>query len=138
MNNTKKVIRLLKKHATEPDDASPNFVADFARSHGINLTSQEIVEISNTFEPVTRVIFRTDKYGKFKGWVTAWFPDYSHKRNYMTELYQRVGQHGEGTYIGCRDESRPSTRAEYIDLKRELESIGYRLKIVKRAKIVYK
>ena len=63
MNNTKKVIRLLKKHATEPDDASPNFVADFARSHGINLTSQEIVEISDHFDSPFKTLKELERTG---------------------------------------------------------------------------
>ena len=47
--NVKKVIRLLKVHGKDPDDCSPNFVADFARNHNIQLTSPEIVEISDSF-----------------------------------------------------------------------------------------
>ncbi len=48
-----KVKSLLIKNKVETDDVSPNFVNDFAHENGItDLTSQEVVEISDTYEYV--------------------------------------------------------------------------------------
>lgn len=44
-----KVKNLLRKNKVNPDDVSPNFVNEFANKHGINLTSDEVVKISNTY-----------------------------------------------------------------------------------------
>lgn len=44
-----KVIELLKKEKVETDEASPNFVADFANKKGIELTSDEIVWVSDNY-----------------------------------------------------------------------------------------
>ncbi|MCK5236221.1 MAG: hypothetical protein KAR06_04470 [Deltaproteobacteria bacterium] len=83
---------------------------------------------------VTKVIFR--KYPE--GDVIALFPDNSYRRNYMTECYQHIGQHGEGDYRGVVASTKPATPEEYADLKAELESIGYDLDVRKRAKITYR
>jgi hypothetical protein len=46
----KKVKRLLKKEKIDSGDVSPNFVNDFAHKHGIiNLTSEQVVKISDTY-----------------------------------------------------------------------------------------
>lgn len=46
-----KIKKLLKKDKIDSDDVSPNFVNDFAHKHGIkNLTSEQVVEISNTYD----------------------------------------------------------------------------------------
>lgn len=73
------------------------------------------------------VVFRVDKGGVF-----ALFPHdvADHYGNVTT--YQHVGQHSVANYRHCIDESRPATEEEYKDLKKELESIGYKLNVVKR------
>lgn len=80
----------------------------------------------------TPVVFRAERSGVFKGDVTAVFPcapaDYAGR--FMT-CYAHVGQHGS-----CGREWYNATRkallAEYADLHKELESIGYRLKVYQR------
>jgi hypothetical protein len=44
--------------------------------------------------------------------------------------YSHIGQHSECN-IEYVKECRPATESEYLPLKRELESIGYTLKLVK-------
>lgn len=79
---------------------------------------------------ITKVIFRAEKRGKFKGDVTAVFPDMAGMRDHVV-CYAHIGQHAEC----CREwynDTRPATPKEYSDLKKELETIGYNLKVIKR------
>ena len=46
--------------------------------------------------------------------------------------YMHVGQHGGADYKGVVQSTKLATESEYSDLKAELESIGYDLKIVKK------
>ena len=82
----------------------------------------------------TKVVFRKYKDGD----ILALFPELSYRRNYMTECYQHVGQHGEGDYQWCIADTKPATPEEYADLKAELEGIGYNLLIRKKARIIWK
>ena len=73
-----------------------------------------------------RVIFR-----KWKGSqsVIAFFPD--QKDGPYIGSYEHVGQHGKASYPHPQTEAaRPD---EYADLMAELRSIGYDLRVVKRA-----
>jgi hypothetical protein len=47
--------------------------------------------------------------------------------------YQHVGQHSAADFYGCVRTTRPATPEEYKDLEAELVSIGYDLKVIKRA-----
>lgn len=84
----------------------------------------------------TKVQFLIDKNGytnqeeNEKGQVFAFFTDemYSHDKNLRT-CYSHIGQHS-ACHVDYAKESRPATPAEYADLKRELESIGYNLEII--------
>ncbi len=78
----------------------------------------------------TVVIFR-----KFKdrGDIVALFPYELNYPNGGCESYQTIGQHGAADYRHCIDISVPATPQEYAPLKRELEQIGYELKVQKRA-----
>lgn len=75
------------------------------------------------------VHFRKFK-GDFDGQVTAVFP-------YVTETctdvacYAHIGQHSICCfdYVGI---SKPATPKEYSDLKKELESIGYEVNVIKK------
>ena len=85
--------------------------------------------------PVTRVLFRADKSGDFKGVVTAVFPD-DDEGDGTVSCYAHVGQHSACSR-GWYRTTRPATPEEYADLKAELESYGppdahYNLKIIKR------
>lgn len=46
--------------------------------------------------------------------------------------YAQVGQHGSADPCGCIQRSRPATPEEYGPLKRELEGLGYRVKVIRR------
>ena len=45
--------------------------------------------------------------------------------------YQHVGQHSSGDFSTCMRATRPAKPAEYAALRRELERIGYRLRVVR-------
>lgn len=81
---------------------------------------------------LTKVIFR--KWPKREGGdVIALFPEVasSYIRSYDCESYQHIGQHG-GASPDIVQWTRPATPEEYAPLKRELESIGYVLRVVKK------
>lgn len=46
-------------------------------------------------------------------------------------MYAHVGQHSSGEYQYVLDRTRPATKEEYGPLKKELEGIGYRLRVVR-------
>jgi hypothetical protein len=65
--------------------------------------------------------------------ILALFPDIIEKPNGACSCYQHVGQHGSADYNYCIDElTIPAKPEEYKDLKEELESLGYKLKIRKK------
>jgi hypothetical protein len=74
-----------------------------------------------------RVAFRIDKGGE----VLAVLPDQDANLGSVT-LYAHVGQHGEGDLRWIHSRTRVAKPSEYRDLARELRSLGYRLRIVKR------
>lgn len=80
-------------------------------------------------EPITPVIFR--KFPASEGGeVIALFPydreDYGRMSSYM-----HTGQHSAASHMLVY-KTKLATPAEYADLKRELEGIGYRLKVIKK------
>ena len=76
----------------------------------------------------TDITFRVDKEGN----VFALFPhEVSTLQGHVT-CYQYVGQHSSADYQGCIKDSRPASEAEYAPLKKELESIGYNVNLVKK------
>jgi hypothetical protein len=79
---------------------------------------------------VTEVVFR--KFNKKNGGeVIALFP-YILDSGYYNQSYMRIGQHSGADYDHCISISSPASEAEYSDLKKELESIGYILKVLHR------
>lgn len=81
---------------------------------------------------MTPVLFRAEKSGPHKGEVTAVFPTIPGTREFHTcTCYARVGQHSSCTY-GWYQGTRPARPDEFEALRRELESLGYSLKIVSR------
>ena len=82
-----------------------------------------------TDHEITDVLFRWDvEFGH--GEVTAVFPYIEGSPGYVS-CYAHIGQHGSCSrkwYV----KTRPATSAEYADLKTELESIGYKLRVIKR------
>jgi hypothetical protein len=72
----------------------------------------------------------------FRRWpdgdVIALFPGIEHTgRSCMS--YQHVGQHGGADYQGVVSRTKPARPAEYADLLSELQSIGYKLRVLRRA-----
>jgi hypothetical protein len=76
---------------------------------------------------ITEVIFRKFKDGE----VIALFPFYIETMDGSIMSYMHIGQHG-GASVNLVNITTPAKPHEYADLKTELESIGYNLKIVKR------
>jgi hypothetical protein len=76
-----------------------------------------------------KVVFR-----KWKGEIIALFPEIK-SNNYLVLSYMHVGQHSDADYHGIIRESKPAKEDEYKDLFNELTSIGYDLKVVKKAKL---
>lgn len=80
----------------------------------------------------TEVIFRKEKSGKFKGEIYALFPYEVETYKGDILLYAHVGQHSHADYNHCINTSIPAKEHEFAPLKRELEEIGYILRIVKK------
>jgi hypothetical protein len=70
-------------------------------------------------------------FRKFKeGDILALFPGEQYSRYDGSIMsYQHVGQHGAADYNGMIATTRPATPTEYEPLRKELESIGYKLDI---------
>ncbi len=48
------------------------------------------------------------------------------------DSFETIGQHGAADYMGVIVVTRPAKAHEYTDLARELETIGYNLRVVQR------
>lgn len=81
---------------------------------------------------ITDVVFRVDTTGSWKGTVFAMLPHECSDYKGNVTCYQHVGQHSSADYHGCVAKSRLATETEYADLKREMENIGYVLKVIKK------
>lgn len=81
--------------------------------------------------PTERVIFRTYPEGD----VIALLPDQPCWRAGRCTCYQRVGQHGTADYTAVVASTRRATPDEYAPLLRELERIGYNLRVGFRARV---
>ena len=89
--------------------------------------SREIESI----EPETPVLFRNARENG-ETYLTAVFPAEPATLNGDTmSCYAHIGQHGSCSF-GWYNETSAAKPDEYAALARELESIGYRLKIYKR------
>lgn len=85
---------------------------------------------------ITVVIFRKWKKS-FDSWegIVALFPYEDYNRDYNPSLcmsYDYIGQHGGADYDYCVSQSKLATPEEYADLKKELEEVGYNLKVAKK------
>ncbi|MFA5307294.1 MAG: hypothetical protein WC365_07645 [Candidatus Babeliales bacterium] len=74
-----------------------------------------------------KVVFRKFKEGD----IIALFPCMK-ESNYRVNSYMHIGQHSAADYDGVISITTPATQEEYADLKAELTSIGYNLKVLKR------
>lgn len=79
----------------------------------------------------TSVIFR--KYKNDEQDIIALMPYESWKITRGCMSYMHIGQHSESDYDFVISITNPATPDEYKSLKNELESLGYNLKIIKRA-----
>lgn len=79
---------------------------------------------------VTEVMFR--KYKDKGGEILAVFPYEVEGPNGELLCYARLGQHGLCDYGHVLEKTRPAKPEEYESLRKELKSIGYKLKIVKK------
>ena len=68
-----------------------------------------------------RVIFRAERAGPFKGYLTAVFPDDPERPGFLS-CYAHIGQHSTGS-LGWYQKTRAATEAEYADLLAELRGI---------------
>lgn len=80
----------------------------------------------------TDIIFRVDNSKDFKGTIYALFPHEVADHNGCVTSYQHVGQHSSADYNHCIRTSKLANAKEYADLKKEMESIGYNINIVKK------
>ena len=80
----------------------------------------------------TDVVFRYDTTKDWKGTIFALLPHEcaDHQGNVTT--YQHVGQHSAADYLYCISKSRPATPAEYADLKKEMEGMGYNFNVIQK------
>lgn len=76
----------------------------------------------------TIVVFRVWKKG---GEVIALFPGINEGHGFCSS-YEHIGQHGGADYQGVMNQTTPAQPEDYYDLMKELEGIGYSLKIQKR------
>jgi len=81
---------------------------------------------------ITDVIFRVDNTKDFKGTVFALLPHECCDIKGSVTTYQHVGQHSSADYQHCIKNSRIATELEYADLKKEMEDLGYDLKVIKK------
>ncbi len=81
------------------------------------------------------VIFRKYKNGE----IIALFPDSGlrYDGGPMVDSYKLNGHCGFAKFYTVMDETVPATHNEYIQLKNELESIGYDLKIKEKSKVKF-
>ncbi len=82
---------------------------------------------------ITRVVFRkwNEDMGVKAGRIFALFPEIPAGDHWKQCQSYEQGQYGasKGWYMRS---TRPATPEEYVDLKEELEKMGYRLEVVRR------
>jgi hypothetical protein len=82
-----------------------------------------------TEEPIQRVVFR--RWRTEPRSVIAFFPD-QREHGGMIGSYEHIGQHSAAAYPHSGTVPASETDSDVQALKRELERIGYRLRVVKR------
>ena len=78
--------------------------------------------------------FKTDiVFRKFKdGQIIALMPHEVDTNKGLVCTYMHVGQHSSGDYNYVVSITKLATEDEFADLKKELESIGYDIKVIKK------
>lgn len=78
-----------------------------------------------------KFLIENDYDAEFDSEVFAYFPnDWYNHDNLLRTSYAHIGQHS-ACHIDYAKECKEATPEQYKDLKAELESIGYNLKICK-------
>jgi len=78
---------------------------------------------------ITEVVFR--RFPEDNA-IIALFPYEIYNGRGGINSYMHIGQHGEAEYSACVKNASLAKESEYADLKSELESLGYNLKVIKR------
>lgn len=86
-------------------------------------------EVTETNEPLTKVMFLVNEKDPNDPDLFAYFPDENFDNKGNKAGYSHVGQHSAVSPVYAK-ESRPATPQEYAPLDAELKSIGYNLEIV--------
>lgn len=87
--------------------------------------------MSDDTQPITAVVVRK---WRDNGALIALFPQLpSDCLGNFVDSYMQVGQHAGADYHGVIQATTAATAEDAADLIRELERIGYRLKVIKRA-----
>lgn len=81
---------------------------------------------------ITEVIFRKVKSGSFKGTIEAFFPYEINDNSGNVVCYAHLGQHSGASWAYFLENTVPAKEIDYMPLKRELESLGYNLKVIKK------
>jgi len=76
---------------------------------------------------ITEVLFRKEKGGS----ILAVFP-YDIWCGSTGTCYAHIGQHSACIHEYAINDCKPATKVEYADLLKELNSLGYNLKVIKR------
>lgn len=89
--------------------------------------------VPRTAQEPTIVIFRV--WGRQNGGsVLAIFPAEPYSDNEaLCMSYEHMGMHSGADYYGCLARTRPAKPEEYASLRRELEGLGYTLRVVQKA-----
>ena len=83
------------------------------------------MSLQDDFVTTVKVVFR-----KFEGEIVAFFPEESATLDpKFCCCYSHTGQHSTAEYYHVLTSSIAATDAEAVDLKSELESIGYNLEL---------
>jgi len=86
-------------------------------------------------ENETKMIFRKFEDGE----IIALMPELSHDcRGHYCESYMHIGQHGGADLQGVVAKTTLALPSEYADLQKELETIGYHVRPVKRDHPIYR
>lgn len=77
----------------------------------------------------TDVIFRI---ARIDGTVEAFFPYMISDYKGNITVYAHLGQHGQACWEYYLRNTKPAKEKDYTSLKRELDSLGYNLNVIKR------
>ena len=95
----------------------------------LDFVNKELRRLNKEDNKPTAVMFRKERNGQ----TLAVFPYLSFKHNYQITCYAHLGQHSYTCWEYVMKETEPAAIKDYDNLYEELRSIGYKLRIIKRA-----